>query len=526
MMLALIGLSLFFLGKPFFGDPLAGLEKRPETIKALVGLMRLSPAGGATPGNLEYLLPQVQEYSYWNLSEVIAADWLLLLGTVGVPGLAMVLALTGSLFLQLMPFGNDRQASARSAAFAPLATLVVTSFFLAPGHQLAIMLLAALLLKLSIQPPNVPLPCVFAPVWYRLTGVALLLIASAWVISLLGATSWHTELLRERTWDFVQQHAESDPAATQQALNKAIPTLPLHAPFYLARAKTYLETSRDLEAAQRDFTLARQLAPYDVSISLEEGAAWINFSRRHAMEAWKEALQRPMNNPDIVYEIMIEEGSRYPFFRTQLSQLSLENPHFRYKYLSSLEPSRFAREIRTDLEQHPGLRQFEVSQRLSLAEQWVSISDINEMLLFVRDHREDLAEAWYFEARALVAAGEYHEAIEITRQMIVFPKQPDSLQMRTQNLISQGMEKLALTASEPSLVQLQLYLNSSENDKAFAVAESLIQEENPEPYAQFWAGELARRRGDDAAAWDYWKPYLIRQLKGELTLTPIEVTQE
>ncbi len=531
-------------------------------------LIGAQPLLGATGASFEGVLRLLG-----NAAPLNASAWPTfphVLAKIGLPTGGLVLFLIILLFVKGLPMPKDGVLPFRLILFIAGGVLLVAAFLCQFDTDLAMLGLSLLMLRM-IAKPGQSRATWCPPGWaLRLVGLAFLGVGTVWGLATLGLP-WHSAvaisqsrlalaqalvkepvaagrqtanreaLLQAATLsgapasreapqllasddralsELLSQRLNStmgDPEAVITAADALLALDPVNHPAYVIRASARIRLDREVEA-QKDFAIARLLRPNVREVAFQEGLAWSTVNLERMEEAWFIALEgADVGIQTELFRRMLVVAKQLPFTAPVVGRLAESSPDLQFLQLQDIPLANFHRTMVQLIGKDPSLSRFSAAQRLQLGLRWVTIADVNEMLLFVSERAPQLSEGWFLQALALAQTVRYREAVNLAHREIIVPSPPLDQSLREQSQRERLLERFSdLTPQEVSLTSLRRALDGDDLAAAGAIARAIVdRDEQASDFARYWAGESARRSGDFAAAWSYWKPYLLNQLSRE-----------
>lgn len=299
-----------------------------------------SPLLGTGLGNFEPAFAQIRSAS---VSEYHVrhpeSDWLWLASEIGIPGTLGLLALIGfslrKIPLKRLPHVRSRHHLLHITAAIAVFQFIGLSFIDVPAHRIGTLLPAILLLGLAIAdtPPGAkrrtpdeeeikgsPRP---NPIMVLCRKVALPAIPA------LATICWITLPGAHRANNLLEKAAlETTSAADSEvSIQRAISIQPLDWRGYFLSANRALSTGPNPREAQRNFQIARTLAPHAPSLPRQEARAWIARGMpNHAIPAWRAQLACDPTRALENYRSMLGAAQDDTDLTRQIVFLGINNP--------------------------------------------------------------------------------------------------------------------------------------------------------------------------------------------------------
>jgi len=289
---------------------------------------------------------------------------------------------------------------------------------------------------------------------------------------------------------------------------------------YYDRARVELALNGDEAAALQDFRRARFLEPTWAGLPYKEGMLWVNYDSALAYAAWREALQLNDNVPEGTWHNIRDALRDVPDGDDYLSNLSKTRPNYRYEYLMSVAPERFAAEWQDELANDPLLAKYDdpvygPMWRQSLLERWAEL-DGPAALDYLGKNPRLAPQAWLVRLRALAQSGRYDEAMNLARKRLPAAVLPtagmalydDDSDSTLAEMFQNNPQDLVVGA-----VLLKRQLDAKNWSDAFKTLDELNALKMPPPFVSWWRAQLLEQQGHSDEAWQALLPYLEYQRK-------------
>jgi len=520
--LAVLGMSLVvFLERDtiqrFQHSATAGNERefRVELWQDTLGMVKAQPAGAGL-GQFEDVYPQYRERAQvYTAVYHPDSDWVWLLGETGWAGVTAAAVAVGSLLVVFLG-----KPSRESGPYRHLAALCAALFFLhslvdVPAHRFGTWLLAAWLLALA-APERAALPTLF-PRWvFRALGLVLTAVGVAWLAAAAGLRVQTTVLQNRTMSDAEAAIGNGNATAALAAADSLIAVRPMRWEPYYDRARAELTINGDQDAALQDFRRARFLEPTWAGLPYKEGMLWVNYDPALAYAAWREALQLNDNVPDGTWHRIWGALKDVPGGDDYLSNLSKTRPEYRYEYLMSVAPERFAAEWQEELAFDPLLAKYQDPvQRQSLLERWAEL-DGPAALDYVGKNPRLAPQTWLVQMRALAQSGRYDDALSLAQKRLPAAELPTASMALYDNDSDSVLAEMFQNNPQDLVVGavlLKRQLDAKDWSHAFETLDELNKLKLPPPFVSWWRAQLLEQQGHSAEAWEALQPYLEYQRK-------------
>jgi hypothetical protein len=277
-----------------------------------------------------------------------------------------------------------------------------------------------------------------------------------------------------------------------------------------------LTLNGDEAAALDDFRRASFLEPTWAGLPYKEGMLWVNYDPALAYAAWREALQLNDNVPEGTWHNIWYALREVPDGDEYLSNLSKTRPNYRYEYLMSVAPERFAAEWQDELAFDPLLAKYQDPvQRQSLLERWAEL-DGPAALDFVEKNPRLAPQTWLVQLRALAQSGRYDDAVSLAQKRLPAAVLPttgmalydDDSDSTLAEMFQNNPQDLVVGA-----VLLKRQLDAKDWIHAFETLNELNTLKLPPPFVSWWRAQLLEQQGKSEEAWGALQPYLEYQRK-------------
>ncbi len=405
-------------------------DGRAPLFSEAIRLATQNPGVGAGLGNFSDvfgLTNGMQEI--WVRFRHPESDWLWLLAETGFPATTLLGLLTGVVAARAMFRGTSGgeqhrgEKKLRMAAGLAGGVTLLHSFVNPVLHALPFFLVLGPIMGMalgdSLKQRHRLLPCRWL---FRMAAAGLLAAGVTWFSAASGSTIVFGQTgQRAQLEKLDRELAGKDYAAAHRAANLAVAASPLNWEGYFDRATARLMTGESHGSALADFAIARYLEPSLFSLPMEEASIWLSHSPAHAISAWREALRRTAQEPQLqagIYQTVLSALRTRPELMDEVRSLAT-TPQMLVHYLNNTHDEEDAREtLRYMLEQHPSLGLLSSKERRNVFEVWYQRGDRANLLAQIKGNPSWMRDGWPFLARDLAAAGNTAAAYELALKQL------------------------------------------------------------------------------------------------------------
>jgi len=485
-------------------------ELRLKIYEDSVGMVLDAPLSGFGVGNFPAVFPQYRQASANFQALVHPESDLFWLAAEG--GLLAVGFFT--LFL-LAYFRSCREsATGASSAYRVLALAVVLVFLIhalvdVPAHRPGTVYFAILFAALALPRRNRPavgLP----PVFWRILGGGLLAVGTVWFAAGVFRQPWHSSVMLPRFEESIRRHTDvGDFGQAREAADRWIALKPLDWRPYFRRAQITLAESGETGEADADFRRARFVEPVLGAISYEEGEVWLPHDPARAVAAWRETLNREMEDMDRTYRQMLDRAIKSPPAMERMARLSDIDPHYRAYFLGYLGGEALMRELSLELAEDPDLSRFSRGQRSAIVKNWITRGGAPDPAeAFLKAHGESLEDSWWLWSLLHKERADFKQAVEAIRENIEVPELPE---IRVDDgVMARLMREHAVAPKDimKGTALLYVYVERGQYEKALPVLDSLLEARKPPAYLDYWRAECLYRVREYIESWYSFEAYL------------------
>jgi hypothetical protein len=343
---------------------------------------------------------------------------------------------------------------------------------------------------------------------YRLAAALLALVASAWLLSALGAAPFPTSATLERIRrDLVRAHDRRSFDFVIRLANEGMRFAPLNWELYFHRALAEARLSPRLDEMLMDFRRARFLEPNMVAVPFDEGRVWLAREPRLALGAWNAALHRAGPDKTRYYRQMLMDAASTPEIRDDLRALALDEPELLLVFLSQATPEEAAVEVDRVLTEDPALKTLSPDQRRIFFLLWAKHGDQERLQESFTANPAWVETGWLAHAYVLAARGSFQEACELIGRSVETPALPT---FTLQKPVAELRRALLINTNDFVLgfALYQAQLAANEADEALETLRKLTAAPNCPKYFFYLQAQLAMKRGAWEDAWRAWKTFL------------------
>lgn len=381
-------------------------------------LIKDTPFVGIGLGNFENVFAIFRAASYCDRRAIHPeSDWLWLWSEAG--WVAVVILLTGLALIlpKVFPLCEGTNQRYRLATLIACGLFILQGFVDVSGHWVGTAFSAILLLGLCLHRPHSFKISRLLPILFRLVGLTLLIVGSAWVVQTRTKNLWPGSLgVTNAKYLAIIANRERDFTETVATTTKALQWAPLDWELYFSRAIAEVEL-KQTDNAVADFRRARFLEPISSELPLAEGNAWLRTKPALAASAWREALRRAGQDRPGVYSSMLTKASLHnPEVNQILAEMGVSHHDLALPYLARITGTEFNHALARVLENDPDLKSFTDAEKLVLFAYWSDHGDAAELAHSVSGHPAWMPYAWFGLAKVRASAGDFHAAYELTER--------------------------------------------------------------------------------------------------------------
>ena len=462
-----------------------------------------SPWCGIGFGNIESIFPIFRSASLIDPRGLrLESDWLWFWTEVG--WLAIVLAALGIALLlsRVFPLREGTNQRYRLAALIAAILFAIRGIVDVSGHQVGTAFAAIFLLGLALHRPLSLKASRWAPIFFRIVGLALLTAGLAFIVATRGVKLLPGSLgvsSAKRLLDVAdhQRNFDDTIALTTLALRWA----PLDWQLYLARAIAEVELQQTTNAVD-DFRRARFLEPTAYEIPLAEGNAWLPYHPVFAVTAWREALRRAGPLRPQIYPILLTDAAlKNPEVSSTLEAIGLSEHDLVLPYLNRVSDHTFDRVLARLLRDDPNLQSFSETEKLALFALWSERGEPEEVSRVVEQHPDWLRYAWASVAKYKARNKDFQAAYKLTQRY----GEPVALPPVAANLSLQDLRTRVHDVPYNYGIGYELYRAQMKNgqvDEALFTARHFSERPNSPAYFHFLEAQCWAEKQDWERAWN------------------------
>ena len=467
-----------------------------------------APLSGFGLGSFSAVFPQYREASTSYLPILHPqSDFLWLASEGGLFAIGFLIVFLIGYALRCRGITEGGSATYRLFALVAVIIFLLHGLFDVSGHRPGTVYFAILFAALALPSrgrPKISLPIAF----WRIPGVTLIAFGMVWVGAGAFNLPWHSSIRIASYQKEIHSHVlPSDHIAASSAINDWLALSPFDWRGYFQRAKLILSGGGDQEEAAADFNRARFVEPILGEVSYEEGILWLPINPTRASSVWRETFLREMEDMDFTFDRMLDQAVSLEM-REKMARLSEINPHFRARFLSSLQEEPLISEISYELSKDPPLSGFDQGQRSRIVENWIKNGDLSSANAFLSEYEESLMNGWWLRSLSLHRQANLKEAVDLIRKNIDMPSLPEMQKKEASS--NRVLRELAGVSNdtERGIALIYIYLEQGDYGKALPIIERLLDGEAPPLNLYYWRGECLYRFQEYSESWYAFEDYL------------------
>ena len=472
-------------------------------------MIKASPWCGVGLGNFESVFALFPDLSR-GVTRALdpASDWLWLWSEMGWPSVVIVLLGFALFVRRVFPLREGTNQRLRYAALVGVSLFTLHGLVNVSAHRLGTFLAGTLLLGFSQFRPAATEPSRWPPIVFRLVGVLLLVIGTAWFFS------WRRELLlpgyvgvenakSAATIDNRGYRYAEALAATDDGLRWA----PLDGQLYFIRGVARIGVHEPMASALADFRRARFLEPSAYELPFEEGKVWLGSHPTLALTAWREALRRRSPDAAGLYSQMFSLAKEYDTrVLAGLADLAADNPSLTITYLENLPTGELPAALGRLLKRDPALAQFDAAQKTRLFALWVRYEPLDDLARAVAAHPQWIEFAWPGMVGWHAARGEFEAAWQLIRRFATPPALPSApLDLPLAQLQQKFHANPDDDAAGYALYHAQVL--AGKTDDALATIQHFTAQPNAPAYFLYLQAEAWGAKQNWERAWKSWEEF-------------------
>ena len=467
-----------------------------------------APLSGFGLGSFSAVFPQYREASTSYLPILHPqSDFLWLASEGGLFAIGFLIVFLIGYALRCRGITEGGSATYRLFALVAVIIFLLHGMFDVSGHRPGTVYFAILFAALALPSrgrPKISLPIAF----WRIPGVTLITFGVVWVGAGAFNLPWHSSIRIASYQKEIHSHVlPSDHITASSAINDWLALSPFDWRGYFQRAELILSGGGDQEEAAADFNRARFVEPTLGEVSYEEGILWLPINPTRASSVWRETFLREMEDMDFTFDRMLEQAVSLEM-REKMARLSEINPHFRARFLSSLQEEPLISEISYELSKDPLLSGFDQGQRSRIVENWIKNGDLSSANAFLSEYEESLMNSWWLRSLSLYKQANLKEAVDLIRKNIDMPSLPEMQKKEASS--KRVIRELAGVSddTERGIALIYIYLEQGDYGKALPIIERLLDGEAPPLNLYYWRGECLYRFQEYSESWYAFEDYL------------------
>jgi hypothetical protein len=477
-------------------------------------LLRDSPWVGIGLGNFNPVFATFRAASF-NEQRAIhpESDWLWLLTELG--WVAVVLIVIGFVFIvrKVFPLQEGTNQRYRLGTLIAAVLFALHGLIDVSGHRLGTMFAAIFLLGLSVHRPFSCRPLGWMSIWFRLTGLVLLVVGCSWVVSargqkLLPGSIGVTSAKRLA----VLANQDHDYKEGLRLANVGLQWASLDWELYFSRAIAEISL-KQTEDALADFRRARFLEPSSYELPLAEGTAWLS-ARQPALAAtaWQEALRRAESSQRSgVYARMLSNAAlRSPELRRILAERGVSRHDLALPYLRQLAGTEFNSALSEVLKTDPDLSSFPEPEKLALFSLWSERGDGEMLSQAIKEHPDWLSYAWFGIAKYDASKNDFRVAYDLTQKY----GDPAALPRISSNASLVELESQFRASRDNYAIGYELYRAQKQAgriDDALQTVRHFSEHKNSPAYFKYLEAQLWAEKQNYERAWKAWEAFHAAQ---------------
>ena len=467
-----------------------------------------APLSGFGLGSFSAVFPQYREASTSYLPILHPqSDFLWLASEGGLFAIGFLIVFLIGYALRCRGITEGGSATYRLFALVAVIIFLLHGMFDVSGHRPGTVYFAILFAALALPSrgrPKISLPIAF----WRIPGVTLIAFGVVWVGAGAFNLPWHSSIRIASYQKEIHSHVlPSDHITASSAINDWLALSPFDWRGYFQRAELILSGGGDQEEAAADFNRARFVEPTLGEVSYEEGILWLPINPTRASSVWRETFLREMEDMDFTFDRMLEQAVSLEM-REKMARLSEINPHFRARFLSSLQEEPLISEISYELSKDPLLSGFDQGQRSRIVENWIKNGDLSSANAFLSEYEESLMNSWWLRSLSLYKQANLKEAVDLIRKNVDMPSLPEMQKKEASS--KRVIRELAGVSddTERGIALIYIYLEQGDYGKALPIIERLLDGEAPPLNLYYWRGECLYRFQEYSESWYAFEDYL------------------
>jgi O-antigen ligase len=403
-----------------FGGTGVSSDFRWKIFHDTFALIRQSPWCGIGLGNFDPVFALFRKESLTATRALHPeSDWLWMWAEMGWPAVVLTIAGVALLLWRVLPLQEGTNQRFRMAALIGAIIFAVHGLVDVSAHRVGTAYAGIFLLGACLHRPFHFQPSRFAPLFFRLLGVALLVSGFSWTVAtrtralLPGSVGSSNVKLLAPSANRGRNFREAISLTT-----RGLVWAPLDWQLYFSRALAEVGAKQP-EKALDDFRRARYLEPNTFEVPLAEGSAWLASQPVYAATAWREALRRtePGQQRLEVYAGMLNKASvESAEVGHILQEVGLTQHDLILAYLSRVSGKLFSQELERFLKNDPDLHTLTETEKLALFTLWSERGDLEDLARQVQQHPDWAQYAWFGLAKYNAGKNDFHAAYQLTQR--------------------------------------------------------------------------------------------------------------
>jgi len=468
-----------------------------------------SPWVGIGLGNFENVFAIFRAASYSDRRAIHPeSDWLWLSSEAGWIALVVVLVALVFFVPKVFPMREGTNQRYRLATLIACGLFILHGLVDVSGHRVGTAFVAVLMLGVCVHRPHSLRISRTLPILFRLVGLILMVIGTAWIIQTRTKNLWPGSLgVNNSKYLATIANRERNFGETVAITTRALQWAPLDWELYFSRAIAEVEL-KEKDKALADFRRARFLEPISFELPLVEGNTWLRTQPVLAATAWREALRRAGNDRPGVYSQMLTKASlRNPEVGQILSEMGVSHHDLALPYLARTTGAEFNRALAKVLENDPGLKSFTEAEKFVLFAYWSDRGDAAALAQSVNEHPDWMPYAWFGLAKSRASVGDFRGAYELTEHYGDPPALP-RINSNTSDILK--LESQYRGSPDSYAIGYTLYRAQKQNgriDDGLQTVRHFSERANTPAYWKYLEAQLWAEKQNYERAWRAWSKF-------------------
>jgi hypothetical protein len=488
--------------------PGLGSDFRWKIFHDAFDLIRASPWCGIGLGNFDSVFGIFRRESIGELGVLHPeSDWLWLWAEAGWP--AVVLAVIAAILIirHVFPLQEGTNQRFRIAALLGAVIFAAHGLVDVSAHRVGTAYAGIFLLGLALHRPLRLKPSLSIKIFFRVTGVLLLVIGASWAIAaknkalLPGSVGVSNVKQLSNIANQGRNFGE-----TIDLTARALQWAPMDWQLYFYRALAEVGAKKPLNAID-DFRRARFLEPVAYELPRDEGNAWLSSQPVLAATAWRDALRKAGSKRSEAFASMLTNATlRSPEVSKILEEVGFTQPDLALAYLGRLSGPAFREGVQQMLKKDPNLGILSEPQKLAFFDLWSERGDLEQLTAYVGGHSEWLSYAWLGMAKYRASKKDFRAAYDLTQnfgEAVAMPRVSEDAPL-------QELQKRYYSNPDSYLVGYALYraqIKNSRVDDALNTARHFSERPNSPAYFHFLEAQCWATKQNWERAWLAWLAY-------------------